>query len=54
MVDGLHQSIIIFYIPCLVWLFGPATSWNGKVINSLADFGRTVAVAIIFTANAFV
>lgn len=33
---------------------GGAVSWNGKGIDSLADFGTTVAVAAIITANFYV
>ncbi|KAJ7749855.1 hypothetical protein B0H14DRAFT_438518 [Mycena olivaceomarginata] len=54
MLDGLYQSAVVFFIPYLVWVFGLAVSWNGKGIDSLADFGTTVAVSAILTANAFV
>ncbi|CAL1710461.1 unnamed protein product [Somion occarium] len=54
MLDGLYQSAVVFFIPFLVWTFGLAVSWNGKTIESLADFGTTVAVAAIFAANTFV
>ena len=33
---------------------GLAVSYNGRGIDSLADFGTTVAVAAIFAANAYV
>lgn len=54
MLDGLYQSAVVFYIPYLVWTTGLAVSWNGKTIESLADFGTTVAVAAIVTANTYV
>ena len=54
MLDGLYQSAVVFFIPFAVWTFGSAVSWNGKAIESLADFGTTVAVAAIFAANTFV
>lgn len=54
MLDGLYQSGVVFFIPYLVWTFGLAVSWNGKGIDSLADFGTTVAVAAIFAANTYV
>lgn len=54
MLDGLYQSVVVFYIPYLVWTAGLAISWNGKTIESLADFGTTVAVAAIVTANTYV
>ncbi|KAJ7176874.1 phospholipid-transporting ATPase 1 [Mycena filopes] len=54
MLDGLYQSGVVFFIPYLVWTFGLAVSWNGKGIDSLADFGTTVAVAAIMTANLYV
>lgn len=54
MADGLYQSVIVFFIPYLVWTVGTPNSWNGRGINSLADFGTTVAVAAIFSANTYV
>ncbi|KAJ7687726.1 hypothetical protein B0H17DRAFT_1332344 [Mycena rosella] len=54
MLDGLYQSAVVFFIPYLVWMFGLAVSWNGKGIDSLADFGTTVAVSAIFAANTYV
>ncbi|KAJ7779112.1 phospholipid-transporting ATPase 1 [Mycena metata] len=54
MLDGLYQSGVVFFIPYLVWMFGLAVSWNGKGIDSLADFGTTVAVAAIMSANLYV
>ncbi|KAG5220586.1 phospholipid-transporting ATPase [Salix suchowensis] len=53
MLDGLYQSTIVFFFPYFVWSLGLAVSWNGKGIDSLADFGTTVAVAAIFAANAY-
>lgn len=41
MFDGLYQSFIVFFIPYWTWQAGLATSSNGKVVNSLADFGTT-------------
>ncbi|KAG2123558.1 hypothetical protein BD769DRAFT_1470822 [Suillus cothurnatus] len=54
MLDGLYQSAVVFFIPYLVWQLGLAVSSNGKGIDSLADFGTTVAVAAIFAANTYV
>ncbi|KAF8132618.1 hypothetical protein EV363DRAFT_1216395 [Boletus edulis] len=54
MLDGLYQSAVVFFIPYLVWSLGLPTSWNGKGIESLADFGTTVAIAAIFAANTYV
>ncbi|KAI0064385.1 phospholipid-translocating P-type ATPase [Artomyces pyxidatus] len=54
MLDGLYQSAVVFFIPYLVWILGPAISWNGKGIESLADFGTTASVAAIFAANTYV
>ncbi|TRM59777.1 hypothetical protein BD626DRAFT_408683 [Schizophyllum amplum] len=54
MIDGLYQSAVVFFIPYLVWTLGIAVSWNGKTIESLADFGTTVSVAAIFAANCYV
>ncbi|OCH91758.1 phospholipid-transporting ATPase 1 [Obba rivulosa] len=56
MLDGLYQSVVVFYIPYLVWNIGTSTtaSWNGKTLESLSDFGTTVSVAAIFAANTYV
>ncbi|PCH37130.1 phospholipid-translocating P-type ATPase [Wolfiporia cocos MD-104 SS10] len=54
MLDGLYQSVIVFFIPYLVWTLGLAASWNGKTLDSLSDFGTTVSVAAIFAANSYV
>ncbi|KAF7313954.1 P-type phospholipid transporter [Mycena chlorophos] len=54
MFDGFFQSAVMFFIPYLIWYLGLAVSWNGRGIDSLADFGTTVAVAAIFTANSYV
>ncbi|KAJ6564618.1 hypothetical protein B0H19DRAFT_1141557 [Mycena capillaripes] len=54
MLDGLYQSAVVFFIPYLIWTLGLAVSWNGKGIDSLADFGTTVAVSAIMSANTYV
>jgi phospholipid-translocating ATPase len=54
MLDGLYQSGVVYFFPFLTWSLGLAVSWNGKGIDSLADFGTTVAVAAIFAANTYV
>ncbi|KII85635.1 hypothetical protein PLICRDRAFT_115926 [Plicaturopsis crispa FD-325 SS-3] len=54
MLDGFYQSGVVFFIPYCAWTLGLAVSWNGKGIDSLADFGTTVAVAAIFAANTYV
>ncbi|KAG2737833.1 hypothetical protein P692DRAFT_20657722, partial [Suillus brevipes Sb2] len=54
MLDGLYQSAVVFFIPYLVWQLGLAVAFNGKGIDSLADFGTTIAVAAIFAANTYV
>ncbi|KAG6819892.1 hypothetical protein H0H93_007670 [Arthromyces matolae] len=55
MFDGLYQSAVVFFFPFLVWTFGGVNaSWNGKGIESLSEFGTTVAVAAILTANSYV
>ncbi|KAG1731761.1 hypothetical protein EDB19DRAFT_1736425 [Suillus lakei] len=54
MLDGLYQSAVVFFIPYLVWQLGLAVASDGKGIDSLADFGTTVAVAAIFAANTYV
>lgn len=54
MLDGLYQSAVVFFIPYLVWQLGLAVASNGMGIDSLADFGTTVAVAAIFAANTYV
>lgn len=54
MADGLYQSVVVYFIPYLVWTVGLPTQWNGRGIDSLADFGTTVSVAAIVTANLYV
>ncbi|KAG8692278.1 hypothetical protein FRC08_009880 [Ceratobasidium sp. 394] len=54
MFDGLYQSAVVYFIPYFVWTNPPALSWTGKGIDSLADFGTTVSVAAIFSANLYV
>ncbi|KAL5521166.1 hypothetical protein ACEPAG_9088 [Sanghuangporus baumii] len=52
--DGLYQSVVVYFIPYFAWSLAPAVSWNGKAMDSLADFGTTVAVAAILAANTYV
>jgi phospholipid-translocating ATPase len=52
--DGLYQSVVMYFIPYFAWTLGPAVSSTGKGIDSLADFGTTVAVAAIVAANTYV
>lgn len=54
MFDGLYQSVVVFFVPYFAWALGPALSWNGKTIDSLADFGTTASVAAIVSANLYV
>ncbi|TFK61578.1 phospholipid-translocating P-type ATPase [Pluteus cervinus] len=54
MLDGLYQSGVVYFIPYSVWTTSLNCMWSGRTINSLADFGTTVAVAAIFAANSFV
>ena len=51
MADGFYQSVIMYFIPYFAWSLGPALSWNGKGIDSLADFGTAVAANL--TANTY-
>jgi phospholipid-translocating ATPase len=54
MFDGFYQSVIVYFIPYLSFSEGASFSWSGKTLDSLADFGTTVAIAAIFSANIFV
>jgi len=54
MSDGLYQSAVVFFIPYFAWTVGIPTSWTGRGVDSLADFGTTVAVAAIVAANTYV
>jgi len=45
---------VVYFIPYVAWTLGNVASWNGKTMESLADFGTTVAVAAIFAANIYV
>jgi phospholipid-translocating ATPase len=54
MFDGLYQSVILFFIPYLV--YGEGETWNssGKDTDGLYDFGTTIAAAGVFAANMYV
>lgn len=54
MTDGLYQSAVVFFLPYLVWSMDLTISWTGKGIDSLSDFGTTVAVSAIVAANTYV
>ncbi|KAH9837972.1 phospholipid-translocating P-type ATPase [Rhodofomes roseus] len=55
MLDGLYQSVVVFFIPFLAWTLGLPASWShGRTFESQADLGTTVAVAAIFAANTYV
>ncbi|KAJ7220788.1 phospholipid-transporting ATPase 1 [Mycena pura] len=54
MLDGLYQSAVVFSSHTLSGHLGLQYPWNGKDVDSLADFGTTVAVAAIFTASTYV
>ncbi|KZV96713.1 phospholipid-translocating P-type ATPase [Exidia glandulosa HHB12029] len=54
MLDGLYQSAVVFFVPWVVYFFSIPASWNGKALDSLADFGTTVAVSAICTVNIYV
>jgi phospholipid-translocating ATPase len=54
MLDGLYQAAIVYFVGYFVWTLGPAVSWDGRSIESLADFGTTVSIAAIFAANFYV
>lgn len=54
MLDGFYQSAVVYFVAYFVWTLGPAISWNGKTIESLADYGTTIAVSAIFAANLYV
>lgn len=54
MMDGFYQSLVVYFIPFAIWTVAMPVSWNGKGIDSLADFGTTTSVAAIFAANIYV
>lgn len=54
MLDGFYQSAVVYFIPYLSFSGGASLSWSGKALDSLADFGTSVAIAAIFAANIFV
>lgn len=54
MLDGLYQSAVVFFVPWIVYFFSIPASWNGKALDSLADFGTTVAVSAICVVNIYV
>lgn len=54
MLDGFYQSLVVFFVPYFAWTLGPAASADGRAIDSISDFGTTVAVAAIWAANTYV
>ena len=54
MTDGLYQSTVVYFIPYAIWTLGLPISFSEKGVESLADFGTTVAVAAILSTNAYV
>ncbi|EJD40340.1 phospholipid-translocating P-type ATPase [Auricularia subglabra TFB-10046 SS5] len=54
MLDGLYQSAVVFFVPFMVYTFSISASWNGKAMDSLADYGTTVAVSAVCVVNLYV
>lgn len=54
MLDGFYQSAVVFFAPWAVYTLANVVSWNGRELQSLADFGTTCAVTAIATANCYV
>jgi len=54
MFDGLYQSVILFFIPFLVYGGGDTWSSSGKDTNGLYDLGTTIAAAGVFAANLYI
>jgi len=54
MVDGLYQSLVIFFIPFFVYGAGESWSSSGRDTNGLYDLGTTIACAGVLAANLFV
>ncbi len=54
MLDGFYQSLIVFFIPYLAWSLDLVLSCDGRGIDSIADFGTTIAVTAILAANCYV
>ena len=48
MSDGLYQSTVVFFMPYIVWSSWLSISWTGRVIDSLSDFGTTVAYLLFW------
>ncbi|KAL7420806.1 phospholipid transporting ATPase [Cryptotrichosporon argae] len=54
MFDGLYQSVIIFFIPLLVYWDGTTWSSTGRDTNELYDLSSTMAAAGVFAANFYI
>ncbi|KZO97443.1 phospholipid-translocating P-type ATPase [Calocera viscosa TUFC12733] len=54
MFDGLYQSAIVYFVTFLVWSLGTASSWDGRDVGALADFGTTAGVAALIASNIYV
>jgi hypothetical protein len=51
MMEGVYQSLVMFYVPYFCYAGGVAWSSNGLDMDTLVDFGTTVAVNAVVIAT---
>jgi phospholipid-translocating ATPase len=54
MFDGLYQSAVVYFVPYITWETSTAASWDGRAMDSVLEYGTTVAVSAMLAANFYV
>lgn len=54
MLDGLYQSIVVYFLPFICWNNFIPLLPNGHALDSVTELGTTVAVSAVFAANIYV
>ncbi|EJD46372.1 phospholipid-translocating P-type ATPase [Auricularia subglabra TFB-10046 SS5] len=54
MIDGLYQSLVIYFLPFACWNNYIPLMANGHSLDSVSELGTTIAVSAVFAANFYV
>lgn len=54
MVDGVYQSVMVFFVPYLTFINSTHVTSNGKDVNDLYRFGAYIAHPAVITINAYI
>ncbi|KAH7108194.1 phospholipid-translocating P-type ATPase [Auriculariales sp. MPI-PUGE-AT-0066] len=54
MLDGLYQSIVVYFLPFICWNNFIPFLPNGHALDSVTELGTTVATAAVFAANIYI